>query len=301
MKKGNSILLITLVISCTIIAIVIAYGIVNLLLTKTNMSSYEEEFDSLVNSERFNLTTFKDELEESAFLGGLRLDGASAKVILEGNTLSISIMSKSIEYINEMTVSGNIINANWYGNEKLDDITLKILDMVYSMSHESGNAISEYISKSDKDLININNVGLEISDGVIKMRVNKDIDFIDVSSKCITLEEASKHRGELTKEGLSKFGNENVMAIKTGYDGEIIISVAQHGKLSKPAYDSLINILAVALNYDEFYENFVYNHTNYKFKNEENEKYKLEINPIKEKYEENAFSDMEMIRITIFK
>lgn len=301
MKKGNSILLLSLVVFCTIIVIVIAYGIINLALTKGINDSQEEEFDSLADIDKFNLTNFKYELEESTFLGGYRLNGATARVTLENNILTVSIISNSLEYVNEMTLNGNVLKANWYNIKDLDKITLGIMDIAYSMSHSEKDAISKYIASTDINLLNLKSVGIEVADDSISIRINGNINFIDVSNQYITLEDASKVKNELEKEGIVKLGNENVMAIKTGYNDEIVISVAQYGKLTKLAYESLFNILGFTLNYNETYENFLNSHLNYRFKNEENDEYRIEINPKKETYEENTFGNMEMIRMTIFK
>ena len=116
----------------------------------------------------------------------------------------------------------------------------------------------------------------------------------------ISVSDASNYAKDLREDKLTVISNSNVTALRTGVAGKMVISVAEHEKLTEAAYDSLINVLAVATNYSEFYEEFMYSHSFAKLRNEEKIKYILEIDPEKEVYEKEKLGDKPMIRLTVF-
>lgn len=301
MRRGISTLLVILIVGVTAAVIVMAYGMVNLIISDREAERENEEFDSLENLDTFSLQRFKNEFDSSAMLGKYRLGNGNAILEISDNILNIAIEHNSLKYRNKMVVNGDVLEMEYFNNTVQDDITLEILDMVYYLEFGDLASISDYLKNYNVELINLENVGLEIKDNKIFMKLNAKLNLIDIEKEYITVNDAKKVQDKLLSDGLASFGNENVMAVKTGYADKIIISVAQYNKLSELAYDSIINILAVTLNYNELYEEFIYNHSYLNLKDEEKEKYKIELNPRKQEYEQRYLGDKEMIRITIFK
>lgn len=296
MERENKLIIGGAALACVAIVAVIAYGLISAVMGTPNVETYE----ALIDEEAFTMESFALKLETSNYIGDILINDGDAIITSNNNEVKVSITMDELIYLNTFKLENGILKAALYNNLELDEITYNIYDVAYAYAYnDEENKVSEYIKNTNKSLYNLSNVGIALENDKISMIVNGKINFIDFRAIYMTSDEIIEYAERLKKDLLTKFSNENISVIRTGYDEYVVISIAEREKLTDASVQSLLNVLAVSLDYNDVYEDFVRSHLEFELKDEKTDWYNLEVDPKKELYEQDYFGDMPMIRIKI--
>ena len=210
----------------------------------------------------------------------------------------------------EYKLDGNVLSITLNKDDFIGSmVTTHLVDSIGQLhGYKDGKLI---LTLNSEEIMNytIEKEGYEIKqldDGMVSIKVDlsKKIPLIDISKIYIKVTDLQNSKKYISGDGCAEKAKGNIWFNKCGYNGENTLLVAEENNLTENTYKSILSIIEVMFDSSKASDYFMTNYSGISIGNKEFKGFKIEVNPIKTKWEEKLLpsdSGYKFVRISIDK
>lgn len=261
-------------------------------------------------AESITLSQIASEFNNCSTVKQYEAMGVEWKANASDNKLTITMPAADGSLNFEYVLEENILSAEFSEANSLAGVlvTNVLVDSIGKLHGYSDGDLLPTLSSDEIVKYTVKNEGFEIkklSSGSSKVMIdiNKKIPLMNFSNVYLEVSDLQDLKNYIAGDGVAEKSKGNVWFNKNGYNGKNTVLVAEKGKLTNNAYQSILSIVEVMFDSKKAVNYFEKNYASIA-ENKEFEGIKIEINPTKTEFEESVIpeeSGREFIRLTIDK